>query len=382
MTPDQQQQLNAAMAAARAGDSAHAQTLLLDLVQANDQLEPAWWWLSQTLTDPADRQVALENVLTLNPQHAQARAALNALRPPPQPAPTPKPAPPPVTVAAALAEDDPLNCLFCGQPTSELDDHCPHCGRGLLAVRGWRSDGYARLLLLVVGLLWQTSVIGLGPLLVAVLIGGAAMPDLMRQIFQLDVVTQVFGDITGWGANTALLGLTLAGLRAVATTGVVALLLSDHDGALNAAGALAVLEMGWAGLAWAVYAGPLTASINGVLALGVLMLWLLAQWDRSHNRRRLLLHVDADVHSAAALHQRAIQHMQAGRWALAALHWQKAVVADRRFGLGYKQLALARAKLGRPQAALAALDQGADLDPHDPDWPELRRLVLDDKMKG
>ncbi len=88
------------------------------------------------------------------------------------------------------------------------------------------------------------------------------------------------------------------------------------------------------------------------------------------------------MYSAAALHQRANQHAQAGRWTLAALHWQKAVVADRRFVLGYKQLALARAKLGRPQAALAALDQGTDLAPHDPDWPELRRLVLDDKMRG
>jgi hypothetical protein len=50
------------------------------LVELDERNELAWLWLSEVVDDPGEREVCLENVLTINPGNAAARRNLEALR--------------------------------------------------------------------------------------------------------------------------------------------------------------------------------------------------------------------------------------------------------------------------------------------------------------
>src|SRR5215212_3071761 len=66
--------------AVQEGRHADAQGLLLQVIERDEQNEQAWLWLSGAMEDPADQQVALENVLALNPSNSAARQGLDHLR--------------------------------------------------------------------------------------------------------------------------------------------------------------------------------------------------------------------------------------------------------------------------------------------------------------
>lgn len=66
--------------AVSAGRRAEAQGLLMQVIEHDEQNEQAWLWLSGAVEDPADQQVALENVLALNPNNMPARHGLEYLR--------------------------------------------------------------------------------------------------------------------------------------------------------------------------------------------------------------------------------------------------------------------------------------------------------------
>ena len=131
--------LNEGIAAAKSGQAAQARDLLMQVVEADENNESAWLWLSGVVESLEDRQVCLENVLALNPDSVAAQKGLawidqqrasqgfspQAASPaetppastleldappaayqvatPAQPAPPPAAAIPPVTAAAPLA---------------------------------------------------------------------------------------------------------------------------------------------------------------------------------------------------------------------------------------------------------------------------------------
>jgi hypothetical protein len=115
------QLLREGIAAAKTGDAERARDLLLQVVDADEYNEQAWIWLSSVVDSDADREVCLENVLSINPDNNLAKAGLAHLRsrqatsappPPPQPKPTP---PPPAPAASddwwdqpSLVDDGPL----------------------------------------------------------------------------------------------------------------------------------------------------------------------------------------------------------------------------------------------------------------------------------
>lgn len=61
------------------GDKERARDLLLQVVEANEDLEEAWLWLSGAVDDPEDQRTALENVLALNPDNEHARYGIAVL---------------------------------------------------------------------------------------------------------------------------------------------------------------------------------------------------------------------------------------------------------------------------------------------------------------
>jgi hypothetical protein len=73
------EQLQAGIAAAKAGDRATARALLEGVLAQDDRNELAWIWLAGVVTTAAERRVCLERVLEINPQNEVARRALRQL---------------------------------------------------------------------------------------------------------------------------------------------------------------------------------------------------------------------------------------------------------------------------------------------------------------
>lgn len=72
--------LRAGIAAAKAGQREQACTLLLRVTELDEHNLTAWLWLSGLLDRLEDREVCLENVLTLDPANETARQGLLAVR--------------------------------------------------------------------------------------------------------------------------------------------------------------------------------------------------------------------------------------------------------------------------------------------------------------
>lgn len=58
------------------GDKQRALELLMQVIEADEQNAEAWLWLSGAVETRDDQQIALENVLALDPTNAAARAGL------------------------------------------------------------------------------------------------------------------------------------------------------------------------------------------------------------------------------------------------------------------------------------------------------------------
>jgi hypothetical protein len=76
MSDDIAQLLYEGALAIHEGRHAEGQVLLLQVIERDEQNELAWLWLSGAMEDPADQQVALENVLAINPDNQAAKAGL------------------------------------------------------------------------------------------------------------------------------------------------------------------------------------------------------------------------------------------------------------------------------------------------------------------
>jgi hypothetical protein len=80
MTESTKQLLYDGVMALGAGNRARAQQLLLRVIELDERHELGWLWLSGAVDDPADQQVALENVLAINPSNEAAQRGLEQLR--------------------------------------------------------------------------------------------------------------------------------------------------------------------------------------------------------------------------------------------------------------------------------------------------------------
>ncbi len=68
--------LQQGIAAFKNGDTDSARALFEQVLQADDENDRAWVWLSRVAHTPAEQKKLLERALRLNPNNADARAAL------------------------------------------------------------------------------------------------------------------------------------------------------------------------------------------------------------------------------------------------------------------------------------------------------------------
>ncbi|HYF64020.1 MAG TPA: hypothetical protein VD886_14455, partial [Herpetosiphonaceae bacterium] len=73
-------QMQAGIAAFKAGDKAGARAHFMQVVEADENNEQAWLWLAGAMDDPAETRICLENVLHLNPANQRAAQGLDWLR--------------------------------------------------------------------------------------------------------------------------------------------------------------------------------------------------------------------------------------------------------------------------------------------------------------
>ncbi|MCC6190286.1 MAG: hypothetical protein IT318_14740 [Anaerolineales bacterium] len=376
--------LNAGIAAVQAGDLAHGRELLLRVVEADERVEPAWLWLSAALEQPADQLLALENVLALNPNNTRARFGVLALRRrlglpetpalaapgPPSATPastarpsTPEAAQPPLRSAALAvdpaqhsepgAEDDPDQCVYCGRAVAPEANRCPHCGRALLTSGAWRAGGYQYLLLIMVGLQLQ----------------GGLLQGIVAYLWD-NYPSSL--DFLPWEALLAHNPLLPAVVRMFGWAVVLMMLLWDSLAAYRWAAVLALVDLAWAGAGWGIsWLAREIAAVNAVLAGGIVLVGFSAVISQAQARRRLHVAVDRGIHSGLMLHQRAERYARRGMWALAAVHWQRAIARQPREPLYYKALGKAQARLGRRGAALRSFQSGAEVAPGDGDFARL-----------
>jgi hypothetical protein len=134
MNNDIAQMLYDGAVAVREGRHADAQGLLLQVIERDEQNEQAWLWLSGAMEDPADQQVALENVLAINPNNVPARQGLvflqerygdmSAAAPTSTHAPAGEWIPPP---PRDDDEVDELACYQCGASVYSVASFCWQC---------------------------------------------------------------------------------------------------------------------------------------------------------------------------------------------------------------------------------------------------------------
>ncbi len=67
--------------AAKGGRHAEAKDYLVAAVGQNESDVESWYWLSTVVDNPEDKQIALENVITLDPSHTTAASAIEANAP-------------------------------------------------------------------------------------------------------------------------------------------------------------------------------------------------------------------------------------------------------------------------------------------------------------
>ncbi len=390
MTPEElQAKLRDGIQAIRAGERARGRSLLLDVVRADERIEPAWLWLSTVLDDPADQIMALENALAVNPGNAHAQRRLEALRGgpaeaagqpegaegPPRPAgdaapsaataeaDQETPAPPAGPTASAVdPDDDPLQCPFCGQLTAETETRCPHCRRSLLAPGRWQAGFYLYALLLVLGLNVQAAVVeAFLPLLIPALPPSAVVTEWLRSV-QLDSLVAA--------------PLWALAVRAILLAVALYLLLGEVAWAYPFAAATFVADvLGNAGL-WLTGQLPApVAQVNLGLSGVAGLITLAALASRAFARQRLFTQLDRGLFSGLDYHRRGREHLRRGRLALAAVHFQKAVSLQPRTAQYYKDLGVVQARLGRLERAHRTLEAGAYHAPADPEFAPLLAAI-------
>ena len=71
--------LQQGIALAKAGRHEEARELLLQVIDQDERNETAWLWISGVVDTDDDKAIALENVLTLNPNNEWAKRGLQLM---------------------------------------------------------------------------------------------------------------------------------------------------------------------------------------------------------------------------------------------------------------------------------------------------------------
>ncbi len=429
-----------AIEAIHVGETETARDFLMQAVEHDETNVAAWWQLSQVLEAPNEREICLENVLALDPDHTEARAALDSVQrdkaladaildetayapatyvqeatwlpdaalpfisPPESEA---APILPAISTPDIFADE--LGCPYCATPTAWEDRRCSVCGHAL-----WTHQREVEK---------RTSAYWILVTLEAVLcLGGGLLPLLLLTYVDMRVdfadITELFPVYLGIRSITPAGAAVVFGLSprllfwlALIPTGLSLLILSSVlsrwlplyfaallMGALRIIAGISSavivistrLELATSVLQGALRVAPAGRLINlmrtgiivvdlGGVALSAFALVSLLSLQNhfSYKSRRLLLCVDNDVEgSEVGLWLRGRAYAQQKTWGLAALHLRQAMMIEKRLE-ACLMLVVAYTNLACFDLAASALKEARRLSPDNPQIDELTALLAE-----
>ncbi len=380
--------LKEGIAAARAGQAAHARACLLPIVQADRRNVQAWYWLSLVVELPEEREICLENVSALDPGNTAIQSELATLRA--QMAQASSQARTtieyiPTTLEECLVSNaavEPLPCPYCGAQAAPQARQCPTCSRTISVKERKSKDHSAYSLGLVAIWFSLANYLWMGLSLYYLT---SDLPALVDASPRLAATLQKLAE---------LLGLKLPALSSVVLPPAPVLLAGGTAFLFSLTIAAALyyrvrfaywLTVGLllAGLLLLFY-NAITAETRQIarfaVALAVFLAatsYVFAAYDEfTWVERRLAAVLDSDVDSHSALYTRGRRYADQGMWARAAVHWAKAVALTP--GHPDYRLALASAyiNLGQPEKAQEHLEEARQIEPNNPQIPELLNKIL------
>ena len=425
--------LRQGIAAAKMGQKETARNLLTRVVEQEEHNLTAWLWLADAVDSLDDKQVCLENVLTLDPENQAARKGLDWVREqraaaqsayvPPLISDMPASGAIPLTPAQAIlrpraSEAEPsvtkpkvsrvsespdawveagpppsqdiVNaaanefaeetlCPYCAAPTQPKDKKCPKC-HGVLWKHSRKNPGGSTAF-------WFL----LGTILIGTLWGVYAF---------IVILTMRFGQMVASGQLTPeqFLGLYV-GIRAVPPD-IAETVLTGLPPQFFWAFAISVtvqfvqvvlLYLRWQPMYWFLV-GMAVLSIlmaigrlatgsnpqNGIsvgLSLLPLIFLFRIEDDFAMEHERYWCAPDKDVRSHSAFYQRGREYARKKMWAAAAVHFRRAMAGSPTNVAYHLALVTAYAKLNRYERARSVLRDAQRLAPDNPDVREMADLL-------
>jgi tetratricopeptide (TPR) repeat protein len=376
--------LEQGVAAAQAGDRVEARRLFTEALEREDGNLQAWLWMAQVVDNAEDRVICYENVLTLEPDNAEAREALGQAAPSsvPEAVVEPEPAPAPPADPWERLEDEP-RCPHCLAHTSPDQRRCPAC-RQRLWIRVRRKEKRSTTLWILIALqLLQTLLMGavaLGAIFLTnqLAAGLDVTPEAAMLLeAQYGLAPETLALVTGAWRNALYVAaslpfvfsaLLLIGFYARWPVIFYLMLLQAVLGFLSSVANIF--------LAASASSALIPTVIGMLFSLGCLLFVLRLEDDFILEKRRVLLRLDRDVHDGPDFLRRGREYASRKMWGMSALHFRRAA-AQLRVADAYLALTIACLELDAYDLAARALDEARAIAPQNPKVAEFTALLAE-----
>lgn len=381
--------------AVKRGQAEQAVQLLLQVVEADENNEQGWLWLSYVVESPQDKITALENVLTINPNNRVAQQNLtrwqtepaakseSTVTPPIEAAATPKKESdtdsgyaPFSPVESISAIDNIFQCVYCGAPAERDTRKCPECGRKLFTKRILSSIHTSYMLrsaIFVTIIQFALAVVELATLASVTFQG---RNPIVAYIISTLNLGDFFGDYLSWSQTWAQALLWIAVIRIAVFLGLMTGLAARFTPAYYAAIGFMSFDILWATVRWVYkFLGPFSAIADIVADIAGLAFVFASDRDFAINDERMLCQADPRIKGGAELNRRARLYRVEGKWALAVAYWRVAIGQMPNQPEFYKSVAIGYAQIGYYQRALSAIAEAYRQSPVDVEIPRIRELI-------
>ena len=389
--------LKQGIAAAEAGQNIEARTLLKAVVKADETQVAAWLWLYKVVDSLEEKEVCLENVLTLEPDNEYAKERLARIKaqqaqffaaPLNEPA-APEPVITPFKDMPITAEyphqdefDDPLLCPYCLALTQADNKRCPACKQPLIVrrrVQEERTVWLWRAFFLQLVVAFFLVAFGAGYAALMGKFNGISNPVPFLPLYfgqavdqpaqQIETILQVFPIWAFWGIIGASVYLLL--LMALLITRVA------YGNVLYLISATITLGLGVVLLmfyysSWAAIGAGIAAVILGAAQIIITFnLWN----DFTFKEGRLSLRLDRGVKNARSLAISGRKYSQLEMWGLAFIHLRRAAAREPANVTHHIGLITACLKVNRPDLAQEALIEAEKIPFDSPALKQLKQEV-------
>ena len=388
--------------AVKRGQAKQAIELLMHVVNADENNEQGWLWLSYVIEEPQDKIIALENALSINPNNRVAQQNLNRWQTEVAAAKSETTVMPPMQAATAAAPeadaasgyapyspvesvsaiDNIFQCVYCGAPAERETRKCAECGRNLFTKRILSSQHTSYMLrsaIFVTIIQFALAVIELATL-ASVTFQGRNL--IVAYIIETLNLRDFFGDYLSWSQAWSQALLWIAIIRIVIFLVLMTGLAARFTPAYYAAISLMSLDILWSALRWVYkFVGPFSAIADIVADIAGLAFVFASDRDFAINDERMLCQPDPRIKGGAELNRRARMYRIEGKWALAVAYWRSAIGQMPNRPEFYKSVAIGYAQIGYYGRALSAIAEAHRQAPVDVELPRIKELI-EEKQKN